>query len=307
MSNFIYYDNFDGDGNKEPINFDFDDKPKGNGSRSVAVVCFLSVLFALIFGFFGGYAFYRFALTSGDPLISPVEVNINQSSNTQQVPLQATTGNSVTSVVAQVKDTVVVIKTTSGEGSGVVVGKFTGSYRNGYYIITNAHVIDGAYNKKGQNLGMQIIHNSGATYKQSSVDVVGVSVANDIAILRIYDDTRELKCATFASNDYTLSVGEDVFAIGNSLGKFDGTVTKGSISYDQYRNVEIDGNEMNLIQLDISVYPGNSGGGLFNLRGELVGIVNAKIVDNDVGRIGFAIPHARVLDIYLNCIKLSGN
>ena len=72
------------------------------------------------------------------------------------------------------------------------------------------------------------------------------------------------------------------------------------------RVVEIDGTEMNLIQLDISVYPGNSGGGLFNLRGELVGIVNAKIVDNDVGRIGFAIPHTRVLDIYLNRLKLGG-
>lgn len=82
-------------------------------------------------------------------------------------------------------------------------------------------------------------------------------------------------------------------AVGNPLGELGGTVTGGMISALN-RSVTIQGssstNTMSLIQMDASVSPGNSGGGLFNMSGELVGIVNAKSSDSDAEGLGFAIP-----------------
>lgn len=305
MSNFIYNDNFNDDNyDKEPINFNFNDNKKsGVGVKSFVAISILCILTSAFFGIFGAYFFMQSAENTG-VLSNSVDVTIEQSaSNANKSPSLLSNGENVSieSVVAEVKDTVVVVTTPNGTGSGVVAGKFESKYKSGYYVITNVHVIEGAYSRNFSKIA--VTHSNGSQY---TAEVVGTNTASDVAVLKIYE-TEELKCAKFASDDYSLSVGEDVFAIGNSLGKFDGTVTKGSVSYGELRQVSIDGNVMSLIQLDISVYPGNSGGGLFNSSGELVGIVNAKVIDNDVGRIGFAIPHTEVLNVYLNCIKLSGN
>ena len=298
MSNFIYNNfNEEPDG-KEPIQFNFSEPNRGR-SRTILVACAICMLVSIFFGVFGGYLFIMGAQENGT-LLSSVDVTIQQgqtpSATTQFVSNQA-------SVIESVKDTVVVVSTSSGTGSGVVAGRIKDGANSGYYVITNAHVIEGAYTSRAQsNVWVTHNNNTKSPYKAS---VVGVSVENDIAILRIYE-LAELPCVTFASNDYKLTVGEDVFAIGNSLGEYSGTVTKGSVSYSELRTVKVENTYMSLVQLDISVYPGNSGGGLFNQNGELIGIVNAKVADNSVGRIGFAIPHLQVLDVYVNCIKLGG-
>ena len=94
-------------------------------------------------------------------------------------------------------------------------------------------------------------------------------------------------------NSDSLKVGQSVMAVGNPLGELGGTVTGGMISALN-RSVTIQGsssvNTMSLIQMDASVSPGNSGGGLFNMNGELVGIVNAKSSSSDAEGLGFAIP-----------------
>ena len=90
-----------------------------------------------------------------------------------------------------------------------------------------------------------------------------------------------------------LNVGQEVVAVGNPLGDFGGSVTNGIVS-GLSRDVTIGGTEMTLIQTNAAVNPGNSGGGLFNLYGELIGIVNAKSSTTSSGTsvegIGFAIP-----------------
>ena len=90
-----------------------------------------------------------------------------------------------------------------------------------------------------------------------------------------------------------LKVGQEVVAVGNPLGELGGTVTNGIISALS-RDVNIEGTEMTLIQTNAAVNPGNSGGGLFNMYGELIGIVNAKSTTSSSGTsvegIAFAIP-----------------
>ncbi|MBR6795206.1 MAG: trypsin-like peptidase domain-containing protein, partial [Clostridia bacterium] len=88
----------------------------------------------------------------------------------------------------------------------------------------------------------------------------------------------------------TLIPGQAVVAIGNPLGTLGGSITSGIISSPLERKVEIGGIQMNLIQSSTPVSPGNSGGGLFNMYGELVGIVNAKYASENVEGISFSIP-----------------
>ena len=84
-------------------------------------------------------------------------------------------------------------------------------------------------------------------------------------------------------------MGDDVLAIGNPLGELMSSVTSGSIS-GLNRTIVVENQEMTLLQTDAAINPGHSGGGLFNLSGELIGIVNAKSMGYEVEGIGFAIP-----------------
>ena len=120
--------------------------------------------------------------------------------------------------------------------------------------------------------------------------VVGEDDTSDVAVLKI--DATGLTPATVGDSD-SLSVGDSVLAVGNPLGELGGTVTSGIVSALN-RSVTIQGtsstNTMSLIQMDASVSPGNSGGGLFNMNGELIGLVNAKSSSSDAEGLGFAIP-----------------
>jgi serine protease Do len=110
-----------------------------------------------------------------------------------------------------------------------------------------------------------------------------------------------LKPATWGDSD-ALVVGELAVAIGNPLGKLGGTVTEGVISALS-RDIEIDRHSMNLLQTSAAVNPGNSGGGLFNSRGELIGIVNAKSSGADIEGLGFAIPSNTAISVVADLIQ----
>ena len=101
-------------------------------------------------------------------------------------------------------------------------------------------------------------------------------------------DAKDLTPATFGDSA-ALAAGETIVVVGNPLGSLGGSITSGIISATD-REIEIDKQTMNLIQIDAAVNPGNSGGALFNLKGELVGIVNAKYSSEEVEGLGFAIP-----------------
>ena len=123
-----------------------------------------------------------------------------------------------------------------------------------------------------------------------TASLIGTDSDSDVAVIKV--DATNLPFALIGDSD-ELKVGQEVVAVGNPLGEFGGSVTNGIVS-GLSRDVNISGTEMNLIQTNAAVNPGNSGGGLFNLYGELIGIVNAKSSSTSSGTsvegIGFAIP-----------------
>jgi len=314
MSDFIYNDNLNGSGgNKEPINFSFEnEKAKSGVSTTVLlVVCILCVAISALLGILGGIFVTR-SFTENEK----GRVTINEIPRSPYEALMSNEPDSSPSradVVELIKDTVVEVRTQytvsngyltqSGAGSGVIVGSYSSQLENsideekGYYIITNAHVISDALNKKSSKITVTLT--SGVDYVATPV---GIDKFGDIAILKIQED-KELPVATLANEKYKLRVGEDIIAIGNPLGQLGGTVTNGYISALD-RELEVDGVKMNLLQIDAPINPGNSGGGLFNLRGELVGIVNAKSIGTEIEGLGFAIPINDAAKIYKDLISL---
>lgn len=162
---------------------------------------------------------------------------------------------------------------TEGAGSGVIISA------DGV-IVTNNHVVSGASN-------ITVTMTDGTSYPAT---VIGTDSDSDVAVIRIA--ASDLPFALLGDSD-SLTVGEEVVAVGNPLGELGGTVTNGIVSALS-RDISIEGTEMTLIQTNAAVNPGNSGGGLFNMYGELIGIVNAKTTTTSSGTsvegIGFAIP-----------------
>jgi len=159
-----------------------------------------------------------------------------------------------------------------GQGSGFVLD-------TAGHVLTNFHVIDGA------NRGIQVMLSNKKTY---NAKVVGTDRAHDLALLQI--TAPDLKPVTLA-NSAELSVGQQVYAIGNPFG-LNGTMTRGIIS--SIRSIKTaDGAPIeDAIQTDAAINPGNSGGPLLNSHGEVIGI-NTMIASNGADQssgIGFAIP-----------------
>ena len=169
----------------------------------------------------------------------------------------------------------------AGSGSGIILS-------SDGYIVTCKHVVDGAETIK-------VILNDESEHDAT---LVGSDSRSDLAVLKI--DATSLSPATLGDSDM-LTVGEDVIAIGNPLGELRGTATSGIISALS-REVTVENTKMKLIQTDAAISPGNSGGGLFNASGSLVGIVNAKASSADAEGLGFAIPVSSVKTIISNLI-----
>ncbi len=155
-------------------------------------------------------------------------------------------------------------------GSGIIVSD-TG------YIATNCHVISNA--KK-----ITVVLYDGSS---KEAKLVGKDAKTDLAVLKI-ESEEKLVPAVFG-NSATLRVGDFVFAVGNALGKYPGTVSMGIIS-SLSRTVTVDKEKMEMIQTDASLNEGNSGGGLFDSQGYLAGIVAAKDSNGSSEGLGFAIP-----------------
>lgn len=158
----------------------------------------------------------------------------------------------------------------SGLGSGVIVSA------DGY-IVTNNHVVDGAEK-------LEILLNDNSTYEAR---VIGTDAATDLALLKI--DAKNLSPITFGDSE-AVKIGEWVLAVGNPFG-FNSTVTAGIVSA-KARSLGTNSGSGNLgiesfIQTDAALNPGNSGGALVTLRGELIGI-NSAIYSNTGSYSGFS-------------------
>jgi len=176
----------------------------------------------------------------------------------------------------------------SGAGSGVIIAN-TG---NTYYIVTNNHVVDG-YNA----ITVFAMNGNEEGYE---AELLERDWTNDIAVLRI--ETEDELAVAEIGDSSTVKAGQNIAAIGNPLGLFSGTITPGIISAVT-RDILIEGVAMTLIQHSAAVSPGNSGGGLFNMQGQLIGIVNAKSSGTSVESIGFAIPINTAYGVALEIIN----
>ena len=171
-------------------------------------------------------------------------------------------------------------------GSGIVVS-------SDGYILTNPHVID-----EGKSATVQL--SDGSTF---DAKLVGADSQSDVAILKI--EAAGLTPAVFASSK-NIRTGDAVCAIGNPLSPdYSLTMTSGIISATS-REVSYNGAVMNLLQTDTSINEGNSGGPLFNSRGQVIGITNMKMISSfgsGVEGLGFAIPSDTVESIVQALIK----
>ena len=188
------------------------------------------------------------------------------------------------------------ITAASSSGSSLTTEQVADLVSPSVVVITTEQVVYSQWSWYGQNQVESgagsgvILTQDGYIVTNYTATLVGEDTTSDIAVIKI--DADGLTPATVGNSD-SLKVGQSVMAVGNPLGELGGTVTGGMISALN-RSVTIQGsssvNTMSLIQMDASVSPGNSGGGLFNMNGELVGIVNAKSSSSDAEGLGFAIP-----------------
>ena len=165
-----------------------------------------------------------------------------------------------------------------GYGTGIVL---TGDG----YILTCAHVID------GENVSVIVETADGTAFDGQ---IVALDRQTDVGILKIA--ALGMEPAVFGDSAQVI-VGETAIALGNPLGRqFAASLTCGILSARE-RLVTIDHYVMSLLQFDAAVSPGNSGGPLLNSLGQVIGMVNAKVDQEKVEGIGFAIPIDQALDV----------
>lgn len=202
--------------------------------------------------------------------------------------LQDATGSkmSIQQIANKCQDSVVSIRTesvsqgswireyvTEGAGSGVI-------FKSNGYILTNNHVVEGA-----RKVTVTVDSKNGKD-KSYEAQIVGTDAKNDVAVLKI--NAKGLTAATLGKSS-SLQVGDMAVVVGNPLGELGDSVSAGIISSTS-RQVTLEKQQMTLIQTDASVNPGNSGGGLFNGSGQMIGLVVAKSSGTGIEGLGFAIP-----------------
>jgi len=271
---------------------------KSSGIKAMAWMCAACVILSGAAGFGGHYLAGRLTDSPAESAEVRIEsdtadapVVIYKSAETVNTAANAavSSGSDMTyaQVAAMVKDSVVEINTeyktqniwfqytTGGAGSGVILSE------DGY-IVTNAHVI---LDNNQQNVAdtVTVRLTDGSEYP---AEVIAYDTDEDIAIVKI--EAKNLKAVKCGDSD-KLVVGDELLIVGNPLGELGGTVTNGIVSATE-REIQVGGVTMHLIQTNAAVNPGNSGGGMFNMKGELVGVVNAKSSGTGIEGLGFAIP-----------------
>lgn len=283
---------------------DINKKPKSASRSFVVVMTALSVAVSFVIGFFTS-AWVSSLIYAGEEngYLGDIPANnnviIEYAPKDDNKPVITDKGNAayvnslVSSTVVEVSTETVTTDSffgqyiTEGAGSGVIVS----SGEDGSYIITCAHVIDGA-----SKITVKLNDKEGTTYE---ADSFLCDTESDIGVIKL--NVKNLPCAKIGDFSKVV-VGEEVVAIGNPLGTLGGSVTSGIVSALE-RDVIIDGTSYNLLQTNAEINPGNSGGGLFNTDGELIGVVNAKSVGENVEGLGFAIPVDDAMHIMSELLK----
>ncbi len=177
--------------------------------------------------------------------------------------------------------------TSAASGSGFVLTE------DGY-ILTNYHVV-----KSSDTITVSLF--DGTAYQAK---LIGYDEGNDIAVLKV--EAEKLSPVVLGDSD-NMNVGDSVVAIGNPLGELTFSLTSGAISAMDREITMSTGATMNLTQTDCAINSGNSGGALFNLYGEVIGVTNAKYSSSgseaSIDNIGFAIPINSIRSIVESIIE----
>ena len=221
----------------------------------------------------------------------------------------------------------------AASGSGVIIDvteddkNYGADEDNVFYIVTCHHVINDLSDAKSQTVTVYVPDENGRCYdddgyddrfkftgkiggtpsslSSQSVVLVGGDLDSDVAVLRLYVSNNTIASkivkAKVAPDTYKAKLGASVFAIGNPQGTHAGWLSAGHISDVSNIGVVETAGEMELWGIDVEIFPGNSGGGLFNLKGELIGITSSgdavEIGENTISqRLNYAIPNALSTD-----------
>lgn len=272
---------------KNVININKKKYRKNRRNNNTSTVLIVSILLSFVCGMMGAY------LISQTVSVESVVKNITTSELVE---------NSISSSVDKVyNSTIVVIAYKDGKQISTGTGFIYKKNKKKAYIMTNNHVIDGADSAK-------IEFNDSS--ERIDAEIVGGEVYSDIAVLTINDsDDYSLVEIGDAS---TLKLGDTIFTVGSPMGvTYKGTVTKGILSgKDRLVGVSLNNSNtydyyMKVMQMDAAVNPGNSGGPLCDVSGNVIGIISLKIVQNEVEGMGFAIPIDDALK-YASIIETGG-
>lgn len=268
-----------------PIN-DLSKKPKKKKKTGIFKVIALALVTGLLGGAIGSASVYYImkdkSFTSngytGTPNPATFDSDV-ESLTASQAFEKVAPAVVIVSVSGVVDYSGIIPQETEGIGSGFIINEEG-------YILTNYHVIEGAKE-------VTVTLSDGREVKAK---VINYDENQDVAMLKISDDTVKVPAVVELGDSDALRPGEEVLAIGTPLSKdFNQTVTGGMVSAVN-RNVETSsGAKLNLIQTDAAINPGNSGGPLVNTKGEVIGINTMKISGGAEG-IGFSIPINEVKD-----------
>lgn len=191
--------------------------------------------------------------------------------------------------IKKIYDSVLCIEVLNQDGSVLSTGTgFVYGKDDKYgYVLTNAHVVSGAINIQG------MLSNNSTT----TLTLLGSDTYTDLAVLRM--DVKDVLQVASIGDSKNTAIGNTVFTVGSPMGAtYAGTVTKGILS-GKDRLIETSASSNGLtsesyivkvLQTDAAISPGNSGGPLVNLAGDVIGINSLKLVDEQVEGMGFAIP-----------------
>lgn len=254
---------------------------RSHSRRSAAALLCACLAISGVMGFGGGY--FAGTLQQRQPAeTAPALLESTKLENHTTAAPVASESMTVSQIVDAVSESVVEINTNmqttnffmqqvtaQAAGSGVII-------QEDGYIVTNCHVVEGASD-------ITVRLKNGESYPAK---LIGSDSQTDLAVIKIEADG--LKVSPMGSSS-SLQVGEEAIAIGNPLGELGGTVTNGIVSALD-REITVGNETMTLLQTNAAISPGNSGGGLYNNKGELIGIVVAKASGSNAEGLGFAIP-----------------
>ena len=267
--------------------------PKKKQHRGGAWVVALALCFAILGGAIGGGTVWLLThnnTTSAGGSSSTTTIQQGRHENVTVDINEIETGKLMTAAEVYAKNVNATVGIQTSITSTNLWGQQTTSAASGSgfiltadgYIVTNYHVIQNANSVTVSTYG-------GASY---NAKIVGYDEGNDLAVLKI--EATGLSPVVLGSSE-KLNVGDTVLAIGNPLGELTFSLTTGVVSALNREVTFSGGTVMDLLQTDCAINSGNSGGALFNLYGEVVGITNAKYSGSSssgasIDNIAFAIP-----------------